>query len=313
MASLELGIVGNCTISALIDRSGTVVWSCFPRFDGDPLFCRLLDADGERGFYSIELDDLAEVEQSYLANTAVLVTRLTDGKRRRRRDQRFRAPLPAVRQDLPADHPDAHHQAVRGDAAHPDPAAAGVPLRPACPADHPRQQSHPLCRRRNQPAADHQCAADLPARGDAVHPGGSGRPDARPRRIAARTGARDRTGVSGADDRLLALADHAPVGAVRVAGAGDPRRHHAQALQLRGDRRHRGGDDHLDPRDRRPGAQLGLSLLLAARRLFRGPHPESSRLHRDDGGFSGLSQQHRRRERERLPAAGLRHRARSPG
>jgi len=78
MASLELGIIGNCTISALIDRSGTVVWSCFPRFDGDPLFCKLLDEDGERGFYSVELDDLAEVEQSYLSNTAVLVTRLTD-------------------------------------------------------------------------------------------------------------------------------------------------------------------------------------------------------------------------------------------
>jgi GH15 family glucan-1,4-alpha-glucosidase len=78
MASLELGIVGNCTISALIDRSGTVVWSCFPRFDGDPLFCKLLDDEGERGFYSVELDDLAEVEQSYLSNTAVLVTRLTN-------------------------------------------------------------------------------------------------------------------------------------------------------------------------------------------------------------------------------------------
>jgi GH15 family glucan-1,4-alpha-glucosidase len=79
MASLELGIIGNCTISALIDRSGTVVWSCFPRFDGDPLFCKLLDDEGERGFYSVELDDLAEVEQSYLSNTAVLVTRMTDG------------------------------------------------------------------------------------------------------------------------------------------------------------------------------------------------------------------------------------------
>jgi GH15 family glucan-1,4-alpha-glucosidase len=78
MSSLDLGIIGNCTISALIDRMGTVVWSCFPRFDGDPLFCKLLD-DGEgRGFYSVDLDGLAETEQHYLANTAVLVTRLTD-------------------------------------------------------------------------------------------------------------------------------------------------------------------------------------------------------------------------------------------
>ncbi|HEU4520356.1 MAG TPA: glycoside hydrolase family 15 protein [Thermoanaerobaculia bacterium] len=78
MVSLDLGIVGNCTISALIDRQGTIVWSCFPRFDGDPLFCRLLDNDSERGFYGVELDDLVEVEQRYLENTAVLVTRLID-------------------------------------------------------------------------------------------------------------------------------------------------------------------------------------------------------------------------------------------
>jgi len=79
MASLDLGIIGNCTISALVDQAGTVVWSCFPRFDGDPVFCKLLNDDGEQGFYGIELDDLAETEQSYLPNTAVLVTRLTDG------------------------------------------------------------------------------------------------------------------------------------------------------------------------------------------------------------------------------------------
>ncbi|HSA82955.1 MAG TPA: glycoside hydrolase family 15 protein [Geminicoccaceae bacterium] len=78
MSSLDLGIIGNCTISARIDRAGTIVWSCFPRFDGDPLFCNLLDDRETRGFYALELDGLAETEQHYLPNTAVLVTRLTD-------------------------------------------------------------------------------------------------------------------------------------------------------------------------------------------------------------------------------------------
>jgi GH15 family glucan-1,4-alpha-glucosidase len=78
VSSLDLGIIGNCTISALIDRTGTIVWSCFPRFDGDPLFCSLLDDGETRGFYAVELDGLAETEQHYLTNTAVLVTRLTD-------------------------------------------------------------------------------------------------------------------------------------------------------------------------------------------------------------------------------------------
>jgi GH15 family glucan-1,4-alpha-glucosidase len=76
MSSLELGIIGNCTISGLIDRAGAIVWSCYPRFDGDPLFCRLVDQDRDRGFYAVELDDLVEIAQAYLENTAVLVTRL---------------------------------------------------------------------------------------------------------------------------------------------------------------------------------------------------------------------------------------------
>jgi len=40
--SLELGLIGNCRIGALIDERGEIVWSCLPRFDGDPVFCSLL-------------------------------------------------------------------------------------------------------------------------------------------------------------------------------------------------------------------------------------------------------------------------------
>ncbi|MFQ5954547.1 MAG: glycoside hydrolase family 15 protein [Kiloniellales bacterium] len=83
MASLELGVIGNCSIAALIDQMGRVVWYCLPRFDGDPVFCRLLnetDADGDdaHGVYAIEIEGFAESEQAYLSNTAVLVTRLSD-------------------------------------------------------------------------------------------------------------------------------------------------------------------------------------------------------------------------------------------
>jgi len=78
-ASLELGVTGNCIISALVDREARVVWSCLPRLDGDPVFHALVD-DGERedarGFWSIELVGLERTEQEYLGNTAVLVTRL---------------------------------------------------------------------------------------------------------------------------------------------------------------------------------------------------------------------------------------------
>ena len=79
MSSLDLGIVGNCAYSALIDRGGSVVWCCLPGFDGDPVFCKLLDESNAGGFYDIVLEDgLERSEQEYLQNTAVLRTRLHD-------------------------------------------------------------------------------------------------------------------------------------------------------------------------------------------------------------------------------------------
>ena len=74
-ASLDLGVTGNCIISALIDREARVVWSCLPRLDGDPVFHALVDegnASG-RGYWSIELAGFERSEQEYLGNTAVLV------------------------------------------------------------------------------------------------------------------------------------------------------------------------------------------------------------------------------------------------
>jgi GH15 family glucan-1,4-alpha-glucosidase len=79
MANLELGLIGNCTIGALVDRRASIVWCCFPRFDGEPVFSRLLDDDRERGFFGIELADFERSEQAYVPNTAVLETRLYDG------------------------------------------------------------------------------------------------------------------------------------------------------------------------------------------------------------------------------------------
>ena len=78
-ATLDLGVTGNCIISALVDREARVVWSCLPRLDGDPVFHSLIDdSSGEdaRGFWSIELGGYERSEQEYLGNTAILVTRL---------------------------------------------------------------------------------------------------------------------------------------------------------------------------------------------------------------------------------------------
>ena len=82
MRNLDLALIGNGAIGLLVDPDGTVVWGCFPRFDGDATFCALLDdaAQGEeRGFYAVEVVDRVRTEQSYVTNTAVLVTRHHDG------------------------------------------------------------------------------------------------------------------------------------------------------------------------------------------------------------------------------------------
>jgi len=77
--SLELGIIGNCGIGALVDRRGRIVWCCMPRFDGDPVFHSLMgEVDGAPGggMFSIELDGYKTSSQHYDGNTAILKTRL---------------------------------------------------------------------------------------------------------------------------------------------------------------------------------------------------------------------------------------------
>ncbi len=79
MSSLELGIIGNCQVAALVDRRARIVWCCLPQFDSNPAFCSLLDVDEpERGFYEIELIDQVRSEQQYLRNTAILLTTVYD-------------------------------------------------------------------------------------------------------------------------------------------------------------------------------------------------------------------------------------------
>ena len=82
MASLDLALIGNGTVAALVTGDAEVTWACFPRFDGDPVFCTLLraaDKPDDFGFYRIELLDMVKSEQSYTLNSPMLVTRLFDG------------------------------------------------------------------------------------------------------------------------------------------------------------------------------------------------------------------------------------------
>lgn len=86
MSSLDLAVIGNCMIAALVDRKARIVWGCFPRLDGDPVFHRLLDSapgrdeNDARGLFAIEVQGAACCEQAYLDNTAVLRSVITDAR-----------------------------------------------------------------------------------------------------------------------------------------------------------------------------------------------------------------------------------------
>lgn len=81
MTNLDLALIGNANIAALIDARGAIVWSCMPRFDSNAVFCSLLregQNDEDFGFFAIELTDFARAEQVYVEHTAILNTRLYD-------------------------------------------------------------------------------------------------------------------------------------------------------------------------------------------------------------------------------------------
>jgi len=81
MSSLQLWPIGNCQVSGLIDESASLVWGCVPRVDGDPAFCALLrgkDNSREPGAWRLQLVDQVSIEQRYLRNTPILLTKLQD-------------------------------------------------------------------------------------------------------------------------------------------------------------------------------------------------------------------------------------------
>ena len=74
---LDLAVIGNGRTAALLDTHARLLWWCFPRFDGDPVFCRLLSGDEEKGFSDVLLENAAETKSEYVRNTAIVSTEIT--------------------------------------------------------------------------------------------------------------------------------------------------------------------------------------------------------------------------------------------
>jgi GH15 family glucan-1,4-alpha-glucosidase len=74
---LDLALIGNSCVAALVDKEARIVWWCFPRFDSDPVFSRLLTGDEEKGFCEVVLHERTAIESRYVRNTAIVETIMT--------------------------------------------------------------------------------------------------------------------------------------------------------------------------------------------------------------------------------------------
>ena len=76
----DYGIIGDCRSAALISRSGAVEWMCWPRFDNNSIFARILDID-RGGYWRISPVGSFSSERRYLEDSNLLETtfRASDG------------------------------------------------------------------------------------------------------------------------------------------------------------------------------------------------------------------------------------------
>ncbi|TAI49198.1 glycoside hydrolase family 15 protein [Flagellimonas allohymeniacidonis] len=79
MDNLNYGIIGNCRSAALISDTGSLDWCCLPQFDSTSVFAKLLD-EKKGGSFEIITKHNYEIHQKYHRNTAILITRYSDGE-----------------------------------------------------------------------------------------------------------------------------------------------------------------------------------------------------------------------------------------
>ena len=69
----DYAIIGDCHTAALVAKDGSIDWCCWPRFDSDAVFCRLLDAS-RGGFLRISPAGDFATKRAYVDGTNILQT-----------------------------------------------------------------------------------------------------------------------------------------------------------------------------------------------------------------------------------------------
>ncbi len=73
----DYALIGDCETAALVDRTGSIDWLCWPRFDSDACFASLLGTR-DHGHWSLRpADPQAKVARAYRGDNLVLETQYT--------------------------------------------------------------------------------------------------------------------------------------------------------------------------------------------------------------------------------------------
>lgn len=67
----DYGLIGDARGAALVSKSGSVDWLCWPRFDSPSLFAALLDRR-VGGHWKISVEGAHEIKREYLGQSNVL-------------------------------------------------------------------------------------------------------------------------------------------------------------------------------------------------------------------------------------------------